>query len=158
MKRKKIIKIAVILVITGIVIGTGVGLYLFNMPKRDIQNAKTDFTITSSVLVAEYLTDQKAANQKYLAADGESKILEVSGVVSKISENFNGQKVILLKGQSDKAGVSATFTDQTAEQVSTVQLGQNIRIKGVIRSGATYDQDLGLYENVILEKSAIINE
>jgi hypothetical protein len=158
MKRKKIIKIAAILVIAGIVIGAGVGLYLFNMPKRDIQNAKTDFTVTSSVLVAEYLTDQKAANQKYLAADGESKILEVSGVVSKISENFNGQKVILLKGQSDKAGVSATFTDETAEQVSTIQLGQNIQIKGVIRSGAAYDQDLGLYENVILEKSAIINE
>lgn len=158
MKRKKIIKTAAIIIIAGIVIGAGVGLYLFNMPHRNVQNAKTDFTVTSSVLVTEYLTDQKAANQKYLAADGESKILEVSGIVNKISENFNGQKVVLLKDKPDKAGVSATFTDETAEQVSTIQVGQNIRIKGVIRSGAAYDQDLGLYENVILEKSAIINE
>jgi len=158
MKRKKIIKIAAIIIIAGIVIGAGVGLYLFNMPKRDIQNAKTDYSVTSSVLVTEYLTDQKAANQKYLAADGESKILEVSGVVSKISENFNGQKVVLLKGQSDKAGVSATFSEESAGQVSAIQIGQTIRVKGVIRSGAAYDQDLGLYENVILEKSAIINE
>lgn len=158
MKRKKIIKIAAILIIAGILIGAGVGLYLFNMPKRDIQNAKTDFSVTSSALVAEYLTDQKTANQKYLAADGESKILEVSGVVSKISENFNGQKVVLLKSQSDKAGVSATFTEESAGQISTIQVGQNIRIKGVIRSGATYDRDLGLYEHVILEKSAIVNE
>ncbi|HDR51699.1 MAG TPA: hypothetical protein ENN90_08795 [Mariniphaga anaerophila] len=142
--------------IAGIVIGAGVGLYLFNMPHRDVQNTKTDFSLTSSALVAEYLTDQNAANEKYLAADGESKILEVSGTVSKISENFNGQKVVLLKDQSDKAGVSATFTEETAEQVSAIQVGQTIRIKGVIRSGATYDQDLGLYENVILEKSAIV--
>lgn len=158
MKRKKIIKIAAIVIIAGIVIGGGVGLYLFNMPKRNIQNAKTDFSVTSSALVAEYLTDQKAANQKYLTADGESKILEVAGTVSKISENFNGQKVVLLKNQSDKAGVSATFTDETAAQVSAIQLGQNIRVKGVIRSGAVYDQDLELYENVILEKSAIVHE
>ena len=158
MKRKKIIKIAAILVIAGLVIGGAIGLYLFNMPKRDIQNAKTDFSVTSSALVAEYLTDQKAANQKYLAADGESKILEVAGTVSKISENFNGQKVVLLKDNSDKAGVSATFTEETAGQVSSIQVGQSIRVKGVIRSGAAYDQDLGLYEHVILEKSAIINE
>ena len=158
MKRKKIIKTAAIIIIAGIVIGAGVGLYLFNMPKRDVQNVKTDFSVTSSVLVAEYLTDQKAANQKYLAADGESKILKVSGVVSKISENFNGQKVVLLKDKSDKAGVSATFSEESAGQVSAIQVGQNIRVKGVIRSGAVYDQDLGLYENVILEKSAIVNE
>lgn len=128
------------------------------MPKRNIQNITTDFSVTSSELVAEYLTDQKAANQKYLAADGESKILEVAGTVSKISENFNGEKVVLLKDQSDKAGVSATFTDETAAQVSAIQLEQNIRVKGVIRSGATYDQDLGLYESVILEKSAVVHE
>ncbi|MBW6535833.1 MAG: OB-fold putative lipoprotein [Mariniphaga sp.] len=158
MKRKKIIKIAAIIILAGIVIGAGVGLYLFNMPHRDVQGAKTDYSVTGSALVAEYLSDPTAANQKYLAADGESKILEVSGVVSKISENFNGQKVVLLKDQSDKAGVSATFSEETAEQVSAIQVGQTIRVKGVIRSGAAYDQDLGLYENVILEKSAIINE
>jgi hypothetical protein len=158
MKRKKIIKMAVILVIAGIVIGAAVGLYMFNMPQRDIQNAKTDFSVTSSALVSEYLTDQKAANQKYLAADGESKILEVSGTVHKISENFNGQKVVLLKDKSDKAGVSATFTEKTTEQVSAIEVGETLRVKGVIRSGAAYNQDLGLYENVILEKSAIVNE
>lgn len=158
MKRKKIIKIAVAVIIAGIVAGAGVGLYLFNMPHRDVQGAKTDYSVTGSALVAEYLSDQKAANQKYLAADGESKILEVSGVVSKISENFNGQKVVLLKDKADKAGVSATFTEKSAAQVSAIQVGQSIRVKGVIRSGATYDQDLGLYENVILEKSALVNE
>ncbi|MCA1758584.1 MAG: OB-fold putative lipoprotein [Bacteroidales bacterium] len=158
MKRKKIIKMAAILVIAGVIIGGGIGLYLFNMPKRDIQNTKTDFSLTSSALVAEYLTDQEAANQKYLAADGESKILEVAGTVSKISENFNGQKVVLLKDKSDKAGVSATFTEESAGQISAIQVGQNIRIKGVIRSGAAYDQDLGLYEHVILEKTAIVND
>jgi hypothetical protein len=37
-------------------------------------------------------------------------------------------------------------------------VGQAITVKGVIRSGASYDEDLEMYENVILEKSDIVKE
>jgi hypothetical protein len=82
--------------------------------------------------------------------------LEISGEVSKISEDFNGQKVVLLKNPQDMAGVSATFTPETNENIKGVFVGQNITVKGVIRAGASYDEDLELYENVILEKSDLI--
>ena len=32
-----------------------------------------------------------------------------------------------------------------------------ITVKGVIRSGASYDEDLELYENVTIDKSDIVN-
>ena len=114
--------------------------------------------LTSSQIVTEYLTDNEAANQKYLAADGDSKILEISGEVNKISENFNGQKVVLLKGGQDRAGVSAIFTAETNDNLNEISLGQTITVKGVIRSGASYDEDLEMYEHVILEKSDIVIE
>lgn len=142
--------------ISGLIIGVGTALYLFHMPHRDVQSAKADYNLTSSEIVNEYLADQDAANEKYLAANGDSKILEITGEIIQISEDFNGQKVVLLKNQEDKAGVSATFTAETGKNLDGIKPGQVVTIKGVIRSGASYDEDLEMYENVIIEKSDII--
>jgi len=158
MKRKTIIRTIAILVFAGVLIGGGIGLYMFNMPHRDIQSAKVDYSLTSSQIVSEYLSDKSTANRKYLASDGDSKILEITGEVSKISEDYNGQKVVLLKGNSDKAGVSATFTSESNNNLADVEPGQIITVKGVIRSGASFDEDLDLYENVILEKSDVVRK
>ena len=156
MKKKKLIRIIAIIGFSGILIAGGIGLYMFNMPQRDVQSAQTDYSLTSTQLVTEYLSDNAAANQKYLASDGDSKILEISGEVNKITEDYNGQKVVLLKSGQDLAGVSATFTSETNSDVTGIETGQSITIKGVIRSGASYDEDLGFYLDVVLEKSSII--
>lgn len=158
MKCSKRVKTFLIIGISGFVIVVVAGLYMFNMPHRDVQSAKTDYTLTVSGIVAEYLSGPDAANMKYLADDGDSKILEITGEVSKISENYNGQKVVLLKSDIDKAGVSATFTKQSNSSLYGLKIGQTISIKGVIRSGAAFDEDLELYENVIIEKSKIVNK
>lgn len=158
MKRKRIFKIVSIITVAGILIGGAIGLYIFNMPHRDVQSAKSDYALTSTQIVSEYLADMEASNRKYLSADGESKILEITGTINKISEDFNGQKVILLKGAGDQAGVSASFTSETDSKLTEVEVGQTITIKGVIRLGASYDEDLELYENVIIEKSSIVKK
>ncbi len=157
MKKKKIIKSLLILVGIGILAGIGIVLYLFNMPHRDVQAASTDFSYTASEIVEEYLIDADKANAKYLDEEGESKILEVTGSVFSITEDFNQQKVVLLKGENDKAGVSCTFTSATNAAVANLKIGDQVAIKGVIRSGASYDEDLGMYENVIMEKSKIVS-
>ncbi|MCF8224729.1 MAG: OB-fold putative lipoprotein [Bacteroidales bacterium] len=156
MKRKKVLRIIAILGVAGLLIGGGIGIYMFNMPQRDVQSTKTDYSFSSSQLVKEYLNDKDAADQKYLASDGDSKILEVTGVVNKITEDFNGQKVVFLKDKQDLAGVSASFTSETESTLQGITVGEPVTIKGVIRSGAAYDEDLGFYLNVVLEKSAVI--
>ena len=158
MKKSKLIKTGIIAVVAGIITAGSVGLYLFNMTHRDVQSAKTDFSLNSSEIVAEYLTNASAANSKYLSADGNSKILEITGIVSKVSEDFDGRKVVLLKNAGDKAGVSATFTPETNPNAAKLEIGQNVTVKGVIRSGAAYNEDLDLFENVILEKSDVVTK
>ena len=153
MKSKKLIRIAAVLVVAGIIIGGGITIYMFNMPHRDVQSTKADYSLTNSQIVSEYLLDKSSADKKYLAADGNSKILEITGTISRISEDFIAQKVILLKEEGEKAGVSATFTAETNYKVSNLKVGETITVKGVIRSGASFDEDLELYENVIMEKS-----
>ena len=156
MKKKKLLKIALILVVAGIIIGGSVGLYMFFMPHRDVQKAKTDFHLTASGLVDEYLADRTAANTKYLAADGNSKILEVTGTVARISNDFQGNKVVELNENGDKAGVNFTFMPGTNANAEKLQKGQKVTIKGVIRSGASYDPDLEMYLNAVVEKSDVV--
>lgn len=155
--KKKILKITLIIIGVGILTAGGVGYYMFNKPARDVQNSKTDFSYAASQIVNEYLTDAQLANDKYLDEEGNSKVLEISGIVAEISEDFNSQKVILLKSAGAKAGVSCTFTSETNSNTANIQIGDQITIKGVIRSGASYDEDLEMYENVILEKSDIMS-
>jgi len=157
MTRNKIIRIVFILLGVGILIVGGIGFYMFNMPHRDVTSTKADYQLKASEIVSEYLEDAVKANDKYLDAEGESKILEVSGIIASISTDFNDQKIILLKDENANAGVTCTFTKETNSLVADLKVGQEVSIKGVIRSGASYDEDLEMYENVILDKCSLIN-
>jgi hypothetical protein len=157
MSRNKIIKIVFILLGVGILIIGGVGFYMFNMPHRDVQAAKSDYKLKASEIVLEYLENPIGANDKYLDDEGDSKILEITGKIASITTDFNQQKVVLLKEDNSKAGVTCTFTEKTNQSVMDLKEGQEISVKGVIRSGASYDEDLEMYENVIMEKCSLIN-
>lgn len=158
MKRKKITKILLTILVLALIIAGSIVYYQFNQPHRNVQESETDFRFSSSQIVKEYLANPKAANEKYLDEEGNSKILEIAGTVAKISEDFNKQKVVLLKSASDNAGVSCTFTPKTNASVNPIKIGETIAVKGVIRSGASYDKDLGMYENVIMEKCSIVSK
>lgn len=157
MNRKKVIRIALLVIVAGILTALSIGYYLFNKPHRDVVDAETDFQISATELVAEYLNAPASANEKYLADDGESKILAVTGTVNSLSTDLNNQRVVVLRDEPQKAGVSCTFTTSTNQQAEQLTAGQIITVKGVIRSGAGYDKDLELYEDVIMEKCSILN-
>ncbi|MDZ7738093.1 MAG: hypothetical protein U5K32_03290 [Bacteroidales bacterium] len=156
MKKRKLLRIIILVAISGLIIGVAVTLYMFNMPHRNVIETQADYSLSASEIVSEYLDNADKANEKYLAADGDSKVLEITGNVSDVSEDYNGNKVIMLKNKDDRAGVRVTFTAETEPADGEISPGQEIRIKGVIRSGASYDEDLRMYENVIIEKSVII--
>lgn len=158
MKITKSLKIIIIVAAVGISIALGAGIYMFNMPHRDIQSAKIDFTVSATDLVNEYLAGSTESDNKYLDNEGDSKILEISGTVSKVSKDFNNQTVILLKEPGAKAGVSCTLIPASGEPGNQVKIGQEIKVKGVIRSGAIFNVDLDMYENVIMEKCGIISK
>jgi len=148
-----------ILLIIGVlvVIGGSIAYYMFNMPHRDVQATDADASITATALVNEYLSDYDAANAKYLDDDGESNVLVVSGTIADIKEDYQGDLVILLQGTDTKAGVSCTLLTEEKTDGLTRKIGDEINIKGVIRAGARYDEDLEMYESVILEKAAIVH-
>jgi hypothetical protein len=156
MKKSTLLKI-VYLVLACIVVTVGIGFFLFNMPDRNITSIESDFTLSVDALVNDYLENSPVANAKYLDDEGESSIITISGPLADISEDFNGQIVLLLKNPSAQAGVSATLNEKSLAKIGDFKKGKEYRIKGVIRSGAGYDEDLEMFENVILEKCEILN-
>ncbi len=158
MKIKKIFKIIALITIVGIVIGGAAGFYMFNMPHRDVQSAKADLEITSTDLTRDFLENPESANDKFLDQDGDSKILVVSGRVDQINTDFNDNIVVILKDSGQDVGVSCTFLGNVKSTANKIQLGQKIKVKGVIRSGAFYDEDLRMYEDVIMEKCDLVSK
>lgn len=154
---KKKTKIILLSLLTAGLIGGGYVFYLWNMPHLDVQAQKADYSISANQLVNEYLSNEKSANAKYLGENGESKIIIINGTVSKIDTDMNNQKVILLKEDTAKAGVNCTFMASTNNNASALKIGDKAKIKGIIRSGASYDADMEIYQNVVLEKCDILN-
>ena len=156
MTKKKPFKSGLTIVIAGIVLGIGIAIILFNMPHRNIQNSDADYSLTVNDLVTEYLNDSQSANNKYLSEDGDSKILEVSGTIKHVRRNLRDQIVITLESMNTPAGVNATLDATIDVNIKELTIGKNISIKGVIRSGATYDSDMELYQNAIIDKGIIL--
>ena len=151
---KRILYVLLILAL----IGGMLVAYFYFMPHRNVVAMNAEVTIEADVLVNEYLNNVDEANNKYLSEEGESTILAVIGTVSSKTTDQNNQRVVLLKNAEANAGVSCTFTNETNNQVENIKVGDRVSIKGVIRSGAGYDEDLELYEDVIIEKCTVLKK
>jgi len=154
---KKSIKISLLVIGAILVIGGSIGFYLFNMPHRDVQATEIDASLSAESLVNEYLNDYNAANLKYLDEEGESNVLQVNGTIAQVSEDYQGDLVLTLQSGEMKAGVNCTLLSNEKNAGSAYKVGDKVTIKGVIRAGARYDEDLEMYTSVILEKAAIIH-
>ena len=158
MTKRKIVKLVLIALAIGLTVAIALGFYLFNKPHRDVQASAVDYELSSEDLVNEFIANPELANQKYLDESGNSKIISITGTIHSVTSDLNSQIVLLLKDNDAPAGVSCTFSIETNSHAQKYKVGQVIKVKGVIRSGAGFDKDLDLYEDVILEKCDVINQ
>lgn len=118
---KKIIKIIIVLLVLGAIAFFGARYYAYNFGKRDVQSEEAKFTVTSAIIVNEFVTNIELSNKKYL-----EKPVVISGKVTSV----NGVNVIL-----DET-VNCTF-----EKIDTsIKLGKSILVKGRVIG---YDDLLG---------------
>lgn len=102
-----------------VVAGIGIALYLWNMPHKTVDGTKGR-KVTAEVLSKAFETDEAAANSVYL-----NSILSVSGTVTEVSANQEGNTVLLLDGGGALGGVQCTM-----KAVYDIQPGQKMTIKG----------------------------
>ena len=83
-------------------------------------------------------------------------MLIIKGIISSITKDQNDQTVILLKDASEEAGVNCTFLKDAKSRIIDLKLGDKIKVKGFITLGASYDEDMEMYEDVIMQDCDII--
>ena len=151
MNKKKVLLIGAVLVVLGASIGA---YFLIFQENRDTQAVESAFTITSEDLVNKCLTDLEKTNGELLADNGESEVFVVTGKISSTEKNQNGQTTIYLFAGEGKPLVRCTLLQE--EDVTNLNAGDQVKVKGVFRSCAEYDEDLDLTEDAIIDQCAIV--
>lgn len=121
----KTVKIIIALVILGGVVGAIIAYKMYNKPHRDISQEEPDYTYSSDELYNDYVSDEEAANAKYL-----DKVIQVSGPVDMVEINQGGDINITLNAEEAMmGGVSATVDSRFKEQAESIEDGDQITLK-----------------------------
>lgn len=114
-----------------LLIGAGVGYYMWNKPHQDMNTAKTDVRIDASALFKEYNTDENTCNAKYL-----DKVIAVSGKVKDVTNDEGIVKVSLETGSD--FGVRCELSATSAHERTSFNPGEQVTFKGTC-SGLNFD-------------------
>jgi hypothetical protein len=114
-----------IFVIVGlVVVGAGVWFYyLYNKKVASLENQKPDVEVSAEKLLADYTTDEKAANSTYLG-----KVVQVSGKVTNVAEEEGKKKVNLDTGNP----ISAIICEvENGKDIGDIKAGDEVKMKGL---------------------------
>lgn len=133
---KKYILLGILIVV---LIGGGVGYYMFNKKVPTLENTTADFTISADELFNAFEENEKEALSKY-----ENKIIEVTGKVISVKNNASDSNIILEAEMAMVGGVNCSFK---FTQYTEIKKGSTVTIKG---------QCQGFLMDVILNNSQLI--
>lgn len=144
-----------LLALVGGIAGVAYGLYLWNLPHRDVVALEADHRGSVADFVDEYLRDPAAANRRYLSDDGKSSVIALRGTVREIRTNAEDLPVAVLGASGQPAAIAFTFDPSRADEASGLSPGDPVTLKGVIRAGPEHNEVLGLWTDGIVEKASL---
>lgn len=142
MKKLKII--IGVLVILGI-IGAAYGwFFVYNKPHRDFENANVDYSMEAIDCFQNYASQTEETENIY-----NGKILEISGIPSKIESNDSLSVIVFVfkEGMFGDEGIRCTMLPKYYEKTKQLNLNENIIIKGYCT---------GYLTDVVLEHCSIV--
>lgn len=114
-------KITLLVFFVLIVAGSIVAYRMFTKPRRDVTNEK-GIVLTAAQLVNEFQQDETAANAKYL-----DKPIEVTGTITEVKDNQEGNTTLLLSSNDAMTGVFCTLKEKN----SSIKTGAAVTVKGI---------------------------
>ena len=124
-----------------IVAGIGYGLYVWNKPHRDVKDEK-GIIISAVAIFDSFAVNETRANTLYL-----NKAIQVTGEVTDIKKNQQGQTVIYLKTNDPFFGVNCTFK----EDPGPLEKGTTITFKGICTGYLGPDGDVLIQQGIIVK-------
>jgi len=101
----------------------GLGIYKITKPHRSVAGAETAATITAEKLYMEFAQAEDKANARWVG-----KVIEVSGVISAVSEAENYISISL--AASGQGGINCSFSRKELDAADKFKKGDPITIKG----------------------------
>jgi hypothetical protein len=132
-------------------LAAGMGLDIYFKPHRDVKTVPVFDEFDVDDFTAEFLEHPDKARDTYLAEDGESKIVAMTGTISAIDTNLAGHIVIELRGKRE-AGARFTLMPEENGKAADLHVGDQAKITGVVSAGAEFDPDFNRYLDAILEQ------
>jgi tRNA_anti-like len=114
--------------LVALVIGGGVGVYMWNKPHEAI--GKANFTTTATELAAEFGKDEAAATKKYVGQDGKMIVIQVSGKIADVKNDTSGITIGLETGDPMN-GVSCVLDRFTKQTKTDYKVGEAVTLKGL---------------------------
>jgi flagellar basal body-associated protein FliL len=126
---KRSLKWILIVVVILAVAGGVVGYRMYNKAPEKVEDAKGT-AVSANELTQAYTQDEAAANQKYL-----NKALEVSGTVTEVNKNQDGQTVVTISGSDAAMAIQCSMRDKNV----SLKKGHLITVKGFCSGNTMFD-------------------
>ncbi|OEK07847.1 hypothetical protein A8C32_15305 [Flavivirga aquatica] len=133
----------IILIIIVVLTMVFVYVSIYNKPHINIEKSTANISIKSSDLLNDFTVDETKANEKYL-----DKIIQVEGIISEISLDKEGRRIIALEGEDLLGNVTCYLSNEKNKTNERLKRGQSIIIKGICT---------GYLMDVVLVRCIIIN-
>jgi hypothetical protein len=134
---KNWLKIILILIVLGAVVGGGVAYFLFNKPHQDVIDTKPAFEYTANTLVSELAKDTAAFNLKT-----NGQVIQVSGPVRVVTpDNAGGATLLLEAGEYGLDDIRLQIDSAYMDGILTLPTGKIVTIKGIY-TGHEYEDVL----------------
>jgi hypothetical protein len=129
MKRKTFLKIALGLLVTGIISAALVYHFVINKPHRDFEKAKPSFIVSASDLFESFRADRTLAESKY-----NGQVVLLSGKLDMIeaSDNLVTGVFVFDEGLFGDEGVRCTMLPEHAPTMKSLPIGSEVSLKGFL--------------------------
>ena len=111
-----------------LLIGGGIGYYMWNKPHETI--GKPDFSLTATEIMAEFDKDEAEAMKKYIGRDGNTLVVQVSGKILDVKNDTSGITIALDTGDPIN-GVSCVLDRFTEHPRTDFKVGDGVKLKGL---------------------------
>jgi hypothetical protein len=125
----KLLKIALILVAIGLVVGALVWKFYVNKPHADIENATPAYSFATETLWSQYNTNRKTADSLY-----NNQVIELTGSLSRIDKNDSLVSLIFVMDADSMFGdktIACQMYKKHNDEAGVLTVGSKIKIKGV---------------------------
>jgi len=125
---KKLLKIGIILAITGVITAALVWKFYVNKPHDDIEKATPDYSMTTEEIWNQYNSNLKTADSIYTG-----KVIELSGNLSRIDKNDSMVSAIFVMAADPMFGdktISCQMYKKHNDEAASLKAGNSVKIKG----------------------------